>query len=57
MNTSQFTSQFDKETGKSFDSILERLVIAVGGREVDVAKTLGISQQAISGAKAKQKIG
>lgn len=56
MNSSKFTSKFEPQTWKSFDDILARMVLVVGGKEADVAKTLEISHQALSSAKAKQKI-
>lgn len=44
-------------TTTSYDAVFSRLMAAVGtNKAVDVANALGISQQSISGAKAKQKI-
>lgn len=51
------TSELGDFSATSYDAVFSRLMAAVGtSKAVDVANALGISQQSISGAKAKQKI-
>jgi hypothetical protein len=55
--SSEFGSQKANYSANCFDSVFSRLMAAVGTKKaVDVANALEISQQSISGAKAKQKI-
>jgi len=50
-------SELGDFSATSYDAVFSRLMTAVGtSKAVDVANALGISQQSISGAKAKQKI-
>lgn len=55
--SSEFGSELSHFSANSFDVVLGRMMAAIGTQKaVDVANALGISQQSISSAKAKQKI-
>jgi hypothetical protein len=56
-NSSEKSSELGDFSANCFDKVFARIMTAVGTtKAVDVANALGISQQSISGAKAKAKI-